>query len=284
MGGCESTISSPANLLYLEAEKCGNCCGERQCLLSCLVLRVCIWHRQAKSHSMLSLPRMLTVEIRPIGADFQAKRTGAGKRRRALGCQIKSSLNCGEETWIWEPQKKATQCTNRMTFRVPPSGQLGLNVLESPADWWHADASPDVLGEARIRIGDDILSVLDSEGHVDSGDIRKDLLQQTHLPTSAASTGVHGKLCHPLIMDKRVCGEIVLDLTVWFEDPVTECQEMAREFNLPHNPCGKAGAPTGFMKICQERTGLATGPPEDEVWSPRSLNCAATGSGVDGAL
>merc|ERR1719195_2122835 len=289
MRGCECTISAPGRLLYLEAGRCSNCCGERQCFLSCLVLSVCIWHRQGKSHSVLSFPSMLCVEIVPIGADIQAKRTEVGKRRRTL----KTALSFGEETWTWEPQDNSSDRTNCMTFQVPPSGQLRLNVLESPADWWHVGASPHVLGEARISIGEDILSVLDAkdlskewleatEGNVVSREIRrgeKNLLQHAHLPTFAGSTRAHGKLCHPLIADKRVCGEIVLDLTVCFEDPVAEFQELLREFNLSHNPCAKAGTTTDFMNTCQERTSLAASPPEDEMWSPRALTCAADGTG-----
>lgn len=199
---------------------------------------------------------------------------------------------------MWEPQDDSTGRTNCMTFQVPPSGQLRVNVLENPAAWWHAGASPHLLGEACISIGEDILSVFDAneiskewleatEGHVVNREIRrgdKDLLQHARLPISAGSTRVHGKLCHPLIGDKRVCGEIVLDLTVCFEDPVAEFQELVREFNLHHNPCAKAGTTTDFMNTCQERTSLAASPPEDEVWSPRALNCAATGAGMDGAL
>jgi len=296
MGGCESTIGSRAKLLHLDVDKCGNCCGERQCILSCFVLQVCIWHRQAKSSSVFSLPRMLSVEIRPIGADVQAKRTEAGKPRRSLGCQAKRSLHHEEETWIWEPQDACYKRTDCMTFRVPPSGQLGVKVLENPADWWQADATPNVLGEARIRVDDDILSALDAQAlskellktaqvRVVSGEMCKgneDLLQHTRLPRSAGSTGVHGKLCHPLVMDKRVCGEITVELTVSFVDPAAEFQELVSEFS--RNPSANAGTTMDFMKICQERSNLNAPPAEDEMWSPRSLNCAATGAGVDGAL
>mmetsp|Transcript_30389 Transcript_30389/g.94557 ORF Transcript_30389/g.94557 Transcript_30389/m.94557 type:complete len:207 (-) Transcript_30389:13-633(-) len=203
MGGSGSCCGGERMLELPHADRCVHCCGEQQCRVDCTVRKVILWRRRRRAMpAFFALNQLLCVEIAPVGVSGQTKRTEAGRKQPEHEGEP-GNIARAEESWVWctVPAESGTE-TGRLAFQVPLSGQLALSVLESQSVPWLGSGgllAPELLGEARIRVGEDILPVTDSN-------------------EALSAVDSSGELSMPLVLDGRICGNVELVASLRCED------------------------------------------------------------------
>jgi len=270
MGSCHTAVLSRKRHL-LDPGNHGSCWAERHCLVSFVVQQVNIWYRRSSHY--VQLPSALSVEISHIGADVLAKRTETGKQRCGFACSLDSPLPGANEAWFWDAPDDTKASASRVTFRVPQNAQLVVSVLETGANCQCVSATAEVLGQTCIGVADDVLPILELQDP-----FSKELMAATQGDSSSVMPGccrpepeefaglavLRGRLCQPLVLDRRICGEVKTDLVVRCEGSTMQLHELMQTLNLS-NSHGGCRDSVGSMEAK-----LAAHAKED-AWSPRVL-------------
>jgi len=182
------------------------CGGEvLRCSVECVVQRVVLRRRGPGQNPILKWflgPKQENVFVEIF------RRSNAQSRRTGMGTRVRDeTLSTGvvEETWVWgKASKDAADDTSSPAFvgsrrlifeHVPTTTEFGITVLKEVQPWVHYTRREDKLpselqGEACFKVDEDV----------------------------ANAKGMQGELTLPLIFQSRICGSIVLVVSLRAHD------------------------------------------------------------------